>query len=128
MDITWRYTVFFLLLNFNSYNQFQSIVEFHIDSSHLICTANQMTGFYMKQNIGLNSITWCCFNSEQVFATYLFGPNRSLAIVLFAKLTTWSYQSLFILSYAEETHRKKVKGKHIWKVNRLFTLRKICCR
>ena len=27
---------------------FQSILRFYVDASHLICTANQVTGFYMK--------------------------------------------------------------------------------
>ena len=32
---------------------FQSSAAFHIEPSHLICSANQMTGFYMKCNTGL---------------------------------------------------------------------------
>ena len=28
-------------------------VAFHIETSHLICRANQMTGFYIKCNTGL---------------------------------------------------------------------------
>ena len=35
------------------FNSFQPSVAFHIENSHLIWTANQMTGFYMKRNIGL---------------------------------------------------------------------------
>ena len=34
-------------------NPFQPNTAFHIKTSHLICTANQMTGFYMKCNTGL---------------------------------------------------------------------------
>ena len=34
-------------------NPFQSSVAFHIKTSHLICTVNQMNGFYMKCNPGL---------------------------------------------------------------------------
>ena len=33
--------------------QFQLRVEFHIKTSHLICSTNQMAGFYMKCNTGL---------------------------------------------------------------------------
>ena len=40
----------FLLLAFN---QFQLNVAFHIDISHLFCSAKQLTGFYMKRNTGL---------------------------------------------------------------------------
>ena len=32
---------------------FQASVAFHIETSHLICIANQMTGFYMKRNAEL---------------------------------------------------------------------------
>ena len=31
-------------------NPFQPNVVFHIEISHLICTADQMTGFHMKRN------------------------------------------------------------------------------
>ena len=34
----------------------QASVAFHIEPSHLICTANQMTGFYMKYDTGLKWI------------------------------------------------------------------------
>ena len=35
------------------FNPFQPIVSFHIETSHLICSAKQMTDFYMKCNTGL---------------------------------------------------------------------------
>ena len=34
-------------------NQFQLSVAFHIETSHLIYHANQVTGFYMECNTGL---------------------------------------------------------------------------
>ena len=34
-------------------NPLQPRVAFHIGTSHLIYNANQITGFYMKHNIGL---------------------------------------------------------------------------
>ena len=38
-------------------NQFQQpIVTFHIKTSHLNCSANQITGFYMKYNTGLKLV------------------------------------------------------------------------
>ena len=42
-------------------NPFQPSVEFHIEISHLICTANQITGFYMKCNARLKSVKWVNF-------------------------------------------------------------------
>ena len=32
---------------------FQSSVAIHIETSHLICIANEITGFYMESNTGL---------------------------------------------------------------------------
>ena len=37
----------------NPFNYFQLNVAFYVQTSHLICTANQMTGFYMECNTGL---------------------------------------------------------------------------
>ena len=34
-------------------NPFQPIVAFHIETSHLFCSARQMASFYMKRNTGL---------------------------------------------------------------------------
>ena len=34
-------------------NPFQSNVAFHMKTSHLISSANQMTGFHMRYNTGL---------------------------------------------------------------------------
>ena len=37
-------------------NPFQPSVTFHTETSHLICTANQATVFYMKINTGLERV------------------------------------------------------------------------
>ena len=37
----------------NLFNPFQPIIAFYIETSHLICTANQVTGVYMKRNTEL---------------------------------------------------------------------------
>ena len=42
-------------------NRFHASVRFHTEISHLICTINQITGFYMKWSIGL---TWVKGNKE----------------------------------------------------------------
>ena len=49
------------------YSPFQFSVTFHIEHSHLICSANQMTGFYMKCNAGLKRVKRKCFFSFVVF-------------------------------------------------------------
>ena len=38
-------------------NPFQRSVAFHIETSHLIWNANQITGFFKKYHTGLKSIT-----------------------------------------------------------------------
>ena len=50
-------------------NPFQPSDAFHIDTSHLICTLNQMTGFYMKYNTGLK---W-------VYSRYLHSAHIALS-------------------------------------------------
>ena len=35
---------------------FRHSVAFHVETSHLICISNQITGFYMKCNAGLKYI------------------------------------------------------------------------
>ena len=37
-------------------NPFQPSVAFHIGTSHLICSVNQMTGFYMECNTVLKCV------------------------------------------------------------------------
>ena len=51
MELVFEYTFSFQPRNIKP---FKPIVAFHIESSHLICRANQeMTGFYMKSSTGL---------------------------------------------------------------------------
>ena len=44
-------------LDFPAYsNPFQLNVTFYIETSHLICIANQMTGFYMECNAWMKRV------------------------------------------------------------------------
>ena len=47
------FLVFFMLFNVDFFDPFQPSVAFHIETSHLTCIANEMTGFYMKCKTGL---------------------------------------------------------------------------
>ena len=49
---------------------FQVRVAFQIGTSHLICTANQMTGFYMKWKLGWNRSMKCFSLSPAIDAGY----------------------------------------------------------
>ena len=44
----------------NFITSFQSSVSFHVKTSHLIWTTNQMTGFHMKYNTGLIWVNRVC--------------------------------------------------------------------
>ena len=65
--VTWEYIVWkrvgsrmvYFNLQTHLISPFRPSVAFHIETSHLFCSANQMTGFYMKFNTGL---TWVDFN------------------------------------------------------------------
>ena len=48
----------FLVLHFPVFllNLFEIIFAFDIKASHLICSENQMTGCYIKDNIGRNTV------------------------------------------------------------------------
>ena len=50
----------FLSCCLKGFNPFQPSVAFHIETSHLICSANQMTGFYMKFRTKLKWINPIC--------------------------------------------------------------------
>ena len=55
--ISWIYKWKFLRISSVAIcNPFQSSVAFNMETSYLICTANQMTGFYMKCNTGMISV------------------------------------------------------------------------
>ena len=58
----------------NKFNPFQPSVAFNIETSHLICSANQMTGFYMKCNIGMK---WVKVNAAISWVTlFKNGPSK----------------------------------------------------
>ena len=51
-DITFHKSLTFITL-------FQPSFAFHIETSHLICCANQMNGFYMKCNTTASPLIIC---------------------------------------------------------------------
>ena len=87
-----------------SINSFQPSVKFHIETSHLICSANQITGFYMKCNTGLELVkaqryiilSWalkavCEFLSAitiifMLIVTLVYGTNYSARYFLLLSL------------------------------------------
>ena len=66
----------------------------YVDTSHLICTANQMTSFYMKCNSGLK-----CFNSQDLHCV------KNVCIR--------SFSGLYFLAFGLNTERYSVFSR-IW--------------
>ena len=48
----WLQYKFFIFFNTNSFNPLTTNVPHHIETSQLICNANQLTGSYMIGNVG----------------------------------------------------------------------------
>ena len=55
------------------FNPFQPSVGFHIETNHLICSSNQITGFYMKFNTRLKWV--------DLFSTNLIGVEYTETII-----------------------------------------------
>ena len=49
-------------------SSFRSGVVFHIEKSHLICTANQITSFFIKSNTGLISFKFNMVSRENTLS------------------------------------------------------------
>ena len=78
---------------------FQPNVAFHIKTSHLICIANQMTGFYMKYDTSLK-----CVKKKHLKSCLLVTAVGRYKFYIIKKLTNHSYfkyivQYLYITSY-----------------------------
>ena len=65
-------------------------VAFHIETSHLVCSANQMTGFYIKCNNGLKRVepiwkTWIkpLIKPAALFSAPLYNNQRLLVRSIF---------------------------------------------
>ena len=74
-----------------AFNPFQPKVVFHIKTSHFFCSAKQMTGFYMKYNIGGNVLIRNV--DEGVGAEAYPESSKNSKITFFANITN-NFQSL----------------------------------
>ena len=57
---------------YDAFNQFQPSVAFDRETSHLICKANEMTGFYIKCNTGLQwvNLKFNGYSKQKFFKIY----------------------------------------------------------
>lgn len=55
-------------------NPFQPVVAFHIETSHLICAANQMIGFYME-------LKWVDYSREMFVFEFSNDFNKVIHLV-----------------------------------------------
>ena len=86
-------------------NQFHSSVAFHIETSHLICTVNQMSGWYMKCKIGLKwvkngSSYWGNAFSRSTMKTWIYGHR------LYSSVCVAEFEQVFV--------HLIIKGISIW--------------
>ena len=74
-------------------NPFQVSVAFHTETSHLICSVSQMTGFYMKYNPDLKWINMAVTYALKYSSTKNFrkmSKKKTATELLFNKEETFS--------------------------------------
>ena len=94
----------------------QPKVAFHIKISHLICTANQMAGFYKKCNIGLKPANPFL---DTVLLLFHLKTSKNLEVFCFkggrkgelklVKISSAGYLSLFIMELLKVSHETYVE-------------------
>ena len=72
--------IYLLAMDLKSVNKFQTSVALRTETSHLICIANQMTGFYIKCNTDLRWVTQWYFTTSVVNGPFNLFPWRYLFI------------------------------------------------
>ena len=75
---SFRVAKYFLQSFRSSINSFQSSFAFHIETSHLFCSAKQKPGFYMKQNIGLKWVNLSISKSDCEHIRGVFSILQSI--------------------------------------------------
>lgn len=73
-------------------NPFQPVVAFHIETSHLICAANQMIGFYME-------LKWVDYSREMFVFEFLLrasGQENPFLSVFSNSLMTLTRLSIWL--------------------------------
>lgn len=59
-------------------NSFHPSTQFHLETSHLICDATQMVGFYMKCNTGRKQFSMCSdIFSFEILSKILLEPDST---------------------------------------------------
>ena len=66
------------------FHLFQPSVAFHIETSHLICSAKQMTGFYTKRNTVLKWVN-TLQNVRLNFSKTHFEPCQTFIMEIFSE-------------------------------------------
>ena len=87
--------------------RFQPSVAFHVETSQLFCSAKQMSGFYMKRNIGLKWVNLNIDIVRKMRHSILFNSlNAKVAIIqkpqsidFQSKLT--GFQTIATLAFSE---------------------------
>ena len=109
------------------FNSFLLSVAFHIETSSLICTANQIIGSCMSGNIGLKwvkmfgvmSIIYLCFNFHYIWHKYLqrriHNPVKHLR---------WGFSRKYLTGFRKKLLLRCLKGFWIrlWHWFSIFTM------
>ena len=69
------------------FNPCQSSISFHIDTSHLICSANQMTSFYMNPALGRNGS-----NEVMRMKRAIVNPNPWFCLLRFCNYFLFAFK------------------------------------
>ena len=73
-------------------NPVQPKSAFHVETSHLICRANQMTGFYMKRNIGVKWVNENITKNERFH--FLLTKQENNLKKIFRNIPTRRYNGI----------------------------------
>ena len=70
-------------------NPLQPSVAFHIETSHLICTTNQISGFYIKCNAGLKWVNSQEIHHKNKLSEILIDRQTYCACLQILQLINW---------------------------------------
>ena len=81
--LVWVVTLGSFILRVFSLTHFSQVL-FHIKTSHLFCSAKQMTGFYMKHNTGLKWVknSWTLSMNSKLFRGNNFFVSLKLSLLI----------------------------------------------
>ena len=90
-------------------NPLNASVDPHIETSQLICTANQLTGFYMRATLACNGLSMQSPGFEQTFMKFIDSSDM------------WSLELYLINTFTKSTKGREMY-RHYARADTLFCL------